>query len=98
MHRWDEVLSALAHCLPENVWLERLEAGRRGNVSLKGASYGEEGTYELSRWLSGVPGFAAVQLEGMQPQRLPTGLVTKFDMKFDLAGQATPAKEAGKNE
>lgn len=87
---WSDVVLAVNRSLPENVWLQRMEGGT-GNVKVAGMSFGDEGIYELVRWLTSVPGFSAVQLEGMQPQRLPSGLATRFDVRFDLAGQAVSA-------
>lgn len=89
---WHEVITAIAGCLPESVWLNRLEATSAGRVVFSGISYGDEGTYESVRWLSAVPGFVTVQLEGMEPQNLPAGPASRFDVKFEIAGKS-PQKE-----
>jgi hypothetical protein len=72
--------------LPEDVWLNRFQANADGSVTLAGTSYGDEGTFEFVRWLSSVPGCSDAQLDGMQTQRLATGLATRFDVKFDFDG------------
>ncbi len=88
---WDNVLETIAHCLPDNVWLNRLEAGSQRNLTLSGASYGDEAAYELVRWLDQAPGMHDVQLEAMQSRRLATGPTTTFDVKLNLASAAGDA-------
>jgi Tfp pilus assembly protein PilN len=87
---WSEILATIAQCLPENVWLSRLEAGAR-KLRLSGASYDGEAAFELVRWLDQAPGMENVELEGMQSQRLASGPATTFDVKLNLAAFAGDA-------
>jgi Tfp pilus assembly protein PilN len=82
---WSEILATIAQCLPENVWLNRVEAGEARKLRLSGASYDGEAAFELVRWLDQAPGMEDVQLEGMQSQRLASGPATTFDVKLNLA-------------
>jgi Tfp pilus assembly protein PilN len=85
---WSGILATVAQCLPENVWLNRLEAAEAHRVRLSGASYDDEAAFELVRWLDQAPGLENVQLEGMQSQRLTSGPATTFDVKLNLASYA----------
>jgi Tfp pilus assembly protein PilN len=91
--RWETILANLAHCLPDNLWLNRIEVGERSKIRLSGVSYSEEATFELVRWLDQAPELENVQLEGMQSQRLPSGPATSFDVKLNLASRNGGAKE-----
>jgi Tfp pilus assembly protein PilN len=88
---WSDILANIAQCLPENVWLSRLEAGDAHRLRLSGASYDDEAAFELVRWLDQAPGLENVQLEGMQSQRLTSGPATIFDVNLDLASFAGSA-------
>jgi Tfp pilus assembly protein PilN len=92
---WSEILANIAQCLPDSVWLNRLEVEDSRKLRLSGASYDGEAAFELVRWLDQAPGLDNVQLEGMQSQRLANGPATTFDVNLNLATFAgsAPRKE-----
>ncbi len=90
---WPRVLSTVAQCMADDVWLERFVVGADGAVRLTGNSYRETAFYEFVRDLESTPELSQVVVEGTRPAMGPLGRMTKFDVQSDLAGKANAEKE-----
>ena len=93
---WHELVAALGHCMPDDVWLEAITVQGDGKMQLTGTAYGEGGIYEFIRYLQQYPALGQVALEQTQPATLSTGPATKFDLNCDLAGHVGGAKQEKK--
>jgi Tfp pilus assembly protein PilN len=91
---WDQVLLTIAQCLPEGAWLNRLHSDSHRRLAISGNCLDDEDAYEFVRWLDEAPGMTDVQLESMQPQRLPIGPATAFDVKVSLADISSRERKA----
>jgi Tfp pilus assembly protein PilN len=91
---WDAILLNVAQCLPEGVWLNRLNVKATENLGIAGMCYDDERAFEVVRWLEKTPQLQDVQIEGMQPQRLPSGPATSFTIHADFAQAAPPTDSA----
>jgi len=82
---WEEILTIVARCMPEDVWLEKIAADSQGKVALTGNSYREATIYEFGTHLESSPGWSYVTVEGTWPASTRLGRMTKFDIqcKFD---------------
>jgi Tfp pilus assembly PilM family ATPase len=81
---WDQLISTMGHCLPQEVWLDQVEITSSGKVRIRGTSYGDEPLYEFVRWLNSAPAFQRVDLEATQPTKLGSLSATTFDVLCDL--------------
>jgi Tfp pilus assembly protein PilN len=85
---WSEALAHIGHCMPSDVWLERLAATGDGTIVLSGSGYSDDAVYELVRWLQQAPGISDVSLEGTHTGGGQTGRVIKFDVHCKFTDQA----------
>ena len=95
---WHELLQAVAHCLPDDVWLENVAVEASGRLRLNGVSYGEDGVYEFIGWLKKNPRLARIALEETGRATLPTGPATRFGASGSLADYSEVAERAEKTK
>jgi len=79
--------------MPPDVWLDRLEVGREGNIQIVGYSYGEEGVFEFNSWLQKSANLRNVALEKANWTRGDRGPVLQFHLVAEFAGQGTEESE-----
>ncbi|MCA9262009.1 MAG: PilN domain-containing protein [Planctomycetales bacterium] len=92
----DEAVALIGQCLPDDVWLNRLEMDDLTSVKLQGASFNEAGVYDYVRWLELAPPFVETVLKATNLANSTSGPVTGFDVEVKLAEFATAASEGGK--
>jgi hypothetical protein len=85
---WSRVVSIIAGCMPEDVWLDSFHLDEQGRVKLAGMSYAEDGIYEFVSWLKKSPLFFDVALEGTRSGRFEGGQVIQFDLMCNFNGTA----------
>ena len=81
----DRLVRRLAGCMPNDVWLSKLEVIDGTTIRLAGASYQEAGVYDFVRWLELAPDLAEVALKGTSPSSSATGPTTSFELELTLA-------------
>lgn len=79
-----DLISSLTHCMPNDVWLSRLEIHDRRSIRLEGASYLEAGVYDFVRWLEQAPGLEEVALKRTNPSSSISGPTTSFELELTL--------------
>lgn len=82
---WEMMLSSLAKCMPQDLWLDRVTIERSGQVALGGSSLREGTVYDFVSNLEPAPGWSQPAIEGTWPVSGKLGPTTKFDIqcKFD---------------
>ena len=88
------VLTTVGGCLPDDVWLDRMQVHDLAKIQVSGASYSESGVYDFVRHLELAPALQQVALEGTGVQHTREGPATSFD----LNGKLMPAENAPKQE
>ncbi len=82
---WREtMLSTVARCMPEEIWLDRITIDSQGKVTLTGNSYLEATIYQFVDYLKRSPGWSYVALEGTWPASTRSGRTTKFDIQCEF--------------
>lgn len=95
---WQQVLTRITQCLPDDVWLDRLTFRDGSNASLTGASYTDGGVYDFVGNLKQVPDIAEIALEGTGAGQSATGPTTNFDLKLSLADFAGRSGNEGRHD
>ena len=82
---WKTMLSTLAKCMPQDLWLDKVTADRNGQVALGGSSLREGTIYDFVSNLEPAPGWSQAAIEGTWPASAKLGPMTRFDIqcKFD---------------
>ena len=78
---WANMLSALAQCLPEDVWLDRMTIQSGGQISLAGTSYQDNSIYEFLNWLDKAPGWNKVLLASSEQRRFQSQPAIRFTVE-----------------
>jgi len=78
------VLATVGGCLPDDVWLDRLQIHDLAKIQVSGASYSESGVYDFVRHLELAPALNQVALEGTGVQHTREGPATSFDLNGKL--------------
>jgi len=89
---WQQVLTRISQCMPEDVWLDRLSFHDARSAAISGASYSDTGVYAFVEYLKQVPDIAEIALEGTGAGQSTTGPTTSFNLQLTLASLA------GRNE
>jgi hypothetical protein len=95
---WQRFLTRIGQCMPDDVWLDRLNVRDGRFASLGGASFTDAGVYDLVSYLKEVPDIAEISLEGTGVSQGPSGPTTTFDLKATLADFATQRESEGNND
>lgn len=82
------LIDRLSHCLPDDVWLKKLNVNDFTHTTVVGASYTESGVYDYMHHLEKVPGFDEVAILGTGIDQTAKGPATHFDIDITLAPQA----------
>ena len=90
-----DLVRRLGGCLPNDVWLERLEMTDARTIALRGASFLEAGVYDFVRWLEEAPDVEETALKGTSPGSSAAGPLTNFDVELTLVASAATAAGGG---
>ncbi len=97
------VLERLGHCMPNDVWLQKLQIDDMQVLQLTGITFQETGVYDFVRWLERAPGFKEVALLGTRSSRTETGPAVGFELELSLKNLSTenttpPTRRVASNE
>ncbi len=81
------LIERLSQCLPDDVWLKKLNVSDFTHTTIVGASYTESGVYDYVHHLQVVPGFEEVAILGTGADQTAKGPATHFDIDITLAPQ-----------
>ncbi|MCA9249064.1 MAG: PilN domain-containing protein [Planctomycetales bacterium] len=90
---WHELMRVVGGCLPNDVWLEKLQFDGKGEVSLTGGSYAEDGVFEFAGWLDKSPPLSDVALEGTNANSSRAVGAVGFALKCRLVNFSDREKE-----
>ncbi|NOZ38816.1 MAG: PilN domain-containing protein [Planctomycetes bacterium] len=93
-----EIVAHLGHCMPTDVWLNRLEIAGMESIQITGASYLEAGVFDFVNWLDQSPGFEDVALRSTRPGQSAAGPAIDFTVELNLGDWNTHVKEVAHNE
>lgn len=93
-----EIVTRIGHCLPDDVWLSRLEISDFNQIKLAGSSYLEAGVFDFVNWLTQAPGFDDVALRSTRPGQSASGPAIDFSVELNLGDWNGPVKEVARNE
>jgi len=93
-----EIVARLGHCMPDDVWLNRLEIVGMQSIQLEGASYLEAGVFDFVNWLDLAPGFEDVALRSTRPGHSATGPAIDFTVELNLDDWNGHVEEVARNE
>ncbi|TWT48868.1 PilN domain-containing protein [Botrimarina hoheduenensis] len=82
--RLEPLMTGVAHCLPDDVWLKQLRIQNDSQASVAGASYTEGGVYDFVGYLEKAPVTKEVALRGTGVEQTRQGPATSFDIEVDL--------------
>ncbi len=90
---WRDLVTTVGHCLPPDVWLDRIVVDERGQMTLAGSSFAETGIYEFVDGMKNLPDVADVALKSTHPGGSLLGPVTNFDVECKYTGQGNLGAE-----
>ncbi|TWT66304.1 hypothetical protein Pla123a_46980 [Posidoniimonas polymericola] len=92
----DEVVQRIGHCLPGDVWVDRLAVTNQVETTISGSGFTESGVFEFVGHIESMPGANNASLQETGVRQAPQGPVTSFNMtvEFDLSGGQSPKLEA----
>ena len=93
-----EFIARLGHCMPTDVWLNRLEFVDMKSMQIDGASYLEAGVFDFVTWLEQAPGFDDVALRSTRPGRSASGPAIDFTVELNLGDWNGKVEEVARNE
>ncbi len=93
-----EIVARLGHCMPSDVWLNRLEISGMKTIQITGASYLEAGVFDFVNWLDQAPGFEDVALRSTRPGQSATGPAIDFTVELNLGDWNGHVEEVARNE
>ena len=91
-------IAQIGHCMPSDVWLNRMSIRDLHAVELTGSSYQEAGVFDFVNWLEQAPRFTNVALRSTQPGNSPAGPTINFNVELDLGDPEDSVKEVARNE
>ena len=94
----DAIVARLGHCMPSDVWLNRLEINNMKTIQLTGASYLEAGVFDFVNWLDQAPGFEDVALRSTRPGQSASGPAIDFTVELNLGDWNGHVEEVARNE
>jgi len=94
----EDIVARIGHCMPGDVWLNRLTLENMQTIQLTGASYLEAGVFDFVHWLDQAPGFEDVALRSTQPARSSAGPTIAFNVELNLGDWNGPVEEVARNE
>lgn len=95
---WETMISRVARCMPEDLWLDKMTADHEGKVRLTGNSYREAAIYEFVDHLGPSPGWSHVAVEGIWPASTRVGQTTKFDVQCKFGVRNDDSGERSRDE
>ncbi len=93
-----KVVARLGHCMPSDVWLNRLEIADMKAISLDGTSFHEDGYSDFIKWLELAPGFEDVALRSTRPGQSAAGPAINFTVELNLDDWNGNVEEVARNE
>lgn len=93
-----EIVARIGYCMPNDVWLSRLELDSTKKIQLMGASFDEAGVFDFVTWLDNAPGFEDVALRSTRPGHSAAGPAIDFNVELNLGDWSGKVEEVAKNE
>lgn len=93
-----EVIARIGHCMPDDVWLNRMELSDMKIIKLSGASFLEAGVFDFVTWLGQAPGFEDVALRSTRPGQSAAGPAIDFTIELNLGDWNGKVEEVARNE
>lgn len=93
-----QYIARVGHCMPSDVWLNKLVISELKTVQLTGASYLEAGVFDFVTWLEQAPGFDEVALRSTQPAQSAAGPTINFNIELNFSDFNNPVEEVALNE
>lgn len=94
-----KIVSDIGHCLPDDVWLERLTVQDSADASLLGAGFSESGVYEFVGNLERAPSAGSVSLQETGARQDQEGPVTSFNLTATFgAAEGAQTTKGAENE
>lgn len=93
-----DVVARIGHCMPNDVWLNRLELDQMSKIQITGASFLEAGVFDFVNWLEQAPGFDDVALRSTRPGQSPAGPAIDFTVELNLGDWNGKVEEVARNE
>lgn len=87
------VIQKLGHCLPVDVWLQRLEIDDMKSARISGASLLEAGVYDFVHYLEQAPYWHEVALSETQPGISRAGSTVSFHLELNLGGDRSAGQD-----
>ena len=81
---WDQLVMQIGRSLPQDVWLDHIQVGEFGKVTIRGKGYHEEAIFEFVRWLKRAESIEHAELAGTRPGRSRSGKVVIFDVEAKM--------------
>lgn len=95
---WGTLLSTVAQCMPKDLWMDKITANSKGQVTFNGSSYSEATIYEFVGYLESVSIWSQVALEGTWPAVGRMGRTTKFDVQCEFSGSSDRSEGLSSND
>lgn len=93
-----QVLKCLGQCMPNDIWLQKLEIVDMQTLKISGVSYLEAGVYDFVHWLEHTPGFDEVALHGTRPGHSRSEITVDFNLELTLGNFNAPARKVAHHE
>ena len=93
-----EIVARLGHCMPSDVWLNRLEIIGMKAIQLNGTSFHADGYSAFIKWLENAPGFEEVALRSTRPGQSASGPAIDFTVELNLGDWNGHVEEVARNE
>lgn len=93
-----EIVGRIGYCMPNDVWLSRLELDSTKKIQLMGASFDEAGVFDFVTWLDNAPGFEDVALRSTRPGQSAAGPAIDFNVELNLGDWNGKVEEVARNE
>ena len=78
---WQRLMSRVGQSMPRGVWMESFTVDSKGQITVTGTSFTEDGVFDFVRHLRDVPQVWNVALESTRPSSVSSGSATSFAVR-----------------